>query len=181
MTLVPSDSTGRPWMGYPLHVLAPVFFDIETTGLRPDRGAKIVEMAVVAGERVLYHWPGEDDAALDDALVRLFHHLRDSVVVGHNLAFDFHFVAYEAERYTLEGPAVHYIDTLALARRLLPSAPDHQLATLLHICGLPVPTDLHTACADARATQALFWRLVDEGGLATIGEAGLKRLHWGTS
>lgn len=172
---------GFQWADCPIRVIDPVFFDIETTGLRPNRGARITEMAVVDRREVRYHWRrGASTSSLASALPRLFGHLREAVVVGHNLQFDFGFVAYEAERYGLDGPDLRYVDTLGLARRLVRGVPDYQLATLLRACALPVPVGLHTAVADAWATRALFWRLVEEGGLETLADAGMKRLHWGT-
>lgn len=175
---------GLQWPACPLSVSTLLFFDIETTGLRPDRGARITEMAVVREDEVCFHWCRDEQqdgrAAVDEVLPHLFGHLHSGVVVGHNLQFDFGFIAYEADRYRLEGPALRYIDTLGLARRLVPGATDYRLETLLGVMRLPVPHDLHTAVADARATQSLFWRLVDEGGCATLAEAGMKRLSWST-
>ncbi|WP_146110112.1 hypothetical protein [Salinibacter sp. 10B] len=48
-----------------------MFFDLETTGLRPDRGARITEMAVVDQECIRFDWaadaepPSDADALLD--------------------------------------------------------------------------------------------------------------------
>lgn len=177
--------TGLQWPGCPLRVSTLLFFDIETTGLRPDRGGRITEMAVVARDAVRFQWrcaAGHEhgEPALEQALPPLFDQLRTGVVVGHNLQFDLGFIAYEAERHGLEGPQLRYIDTLGLARRLADEVADYRLETLLGAFGLPVSDDLHTALADARATQSLFWRLVDEGGCETLADAGLRRLNWST-
>lgn len=165
----------------PIEVASLLFFDIETTGLRPDRGARITEIAVVDRERVRLDWRRAPDTT-DEAppLPALFDHLRTGVVVGHNLQFDFRFVAYEADRLGLRGPTVRFIDTLGLARRLLDRTSDVQLGTLVSYFDCAPDGDLHTALGDARATRALFWKLVEHADLRTLADAGLKRLDWTT-
>lgn len=170
------------WRSCPLTVAPLVFFDLETTGLRPDRGARITEVAVVGREAVRFSWmrgqTNLDDCALALQLPLLLDHLHAGVIVGHNVRFDFRFIAYEAERLGLRGPTVRFIDTLGLARRLLPAAADYRLATLLETLGIVPDGALHTALTDARATQALFWKLVERGHLQTLADAGMKPLTW---
>jgi DNA polymerase III alpha subunit (gram-positive type) len=79
------------------------------------------------------------------------------------VSFDFGFLAYEAERFGYEGPRVWYIDTLTLARRLLPTVQDYQLGTVLTHFDLLPEAPLHTALTDAWATRRLFWKLVEVG------------------
>lgn len=168
-----------PLAAYPIRVAPLLFFDIETTGLRPDRGAQITEVAVVDHTAVRYDWKRSREATpLADALVALIGHLERGIVVGHNLAFDFRFVAYEADRLGLPGPRLQYIDTLGLARRLLDKTANFQLGTLLTHLDQPPEAALHTALGDAQATRALFWALIDHGGLDTLADAGMRRLDW---
>lgn len=166
------------WSSAPLGVASLAFFDLETTGLRPDRGAKITEIAVIGRERVLLHWQCEASDALPVLLPQLFDRLQERVVVGHNVAFDFRFTAYEARRHGLTGPPLRFIDTLGLARRVLGEGGAHQLGALLGRFGLTPEGPLHTALVDARATQTLFWKLAEEGGLHTLADAGAKPLVW---
>lgn len=165
----------------PIHTVSFVFLDVETSGLRPDRGGRLTEIAVVGRAGPLLDWrgPAGDDAALRAAWPDLTHHLGAGVVVGHNLAFDLRFLAREADRLRLPGGLdVRFIDTLPLARRLVEAVPDHRLGTLLGAFGLTPAKPLHTAVVDAAATRALFWQLVTHGGLATVAEAGLQRVRW---
>jgi len=168
------------WTEGPLRLASFAFFDLETTGLRPDRGAGITEIAVVGANGSLLHWRKQaaPDASLADQLPLLLDCLDGRVVVGHNLQFDFQFVAYEARRHGLDGPRLRFIDTLALARRLLGPAQDAQLETLLHRFNLMPDEPLHSALVDARATRTLFWQLVEEGSHRTLGDAGAKPLAW---
>lgn len=170
------------WADHPLRTASLVFFDLETTGLRPDRGARICEMAVVGPEGIRYDWTSPHDPPPDEAVAPqlpvLFDHLRDAVVVGHNLQFDFRFVTYEAERLGQRGIDLQFVDTLGLARTLLPDRDDYQLGALLAALDRPPDEPLHTAVGDALATRALFWALVEHGGLDTLSDVEMKRLVW---
>jgi DNA polymerase III epsilon subunit-like protein len=170
------------WSARPLRTAALVFFDLETTGLRPDRGARICEMAVVDRRGVQFDWVSESgppsDAAVARRLPELIEHLQDGIVVGHNLSFDVHFLTYEAERLGLGGIDVWFTDTLGLARRLWPDRDDHRLGQLLTMVDAAPAGELHTAVGDARATRALFWHLVGAGGWETLGDVEVRRLRW---
>jgi DNA polymerase III epsilon subunit-like protein len=166
---------------YPISVASLLFFDLETTGLRPDRGARITELAVVDHATVRYDWKHKRGrTSVAEQLPILIDHLSRGVVVGHNLQFDFRFVAYEADRLGLPGPRLQYIDTLGLARRLLNESADFQLGMLLSHFGISLTSEVHTALGDAWATRALFWALVKHSGLRTLAEANVKPLSWTT-
>ncbi len=184
-----TSSTSLQWRACPIHIAPLVFFDIETTGLRPDRGARITEIAVVGHKGTCFDWSREQapagERSLSPVLPHLFGRLRAGVVVGHNLHFDFRFVAYEADRLGYDGLDLRFIDTLGLARAHLEAAhleavEDYRLETLLRTFDVVPDGDLHTALVDARAARALFWKLVDVGHIETLGEAGMKRLNWST-
>ena len=166
----------------PLRAAALVFFDVETTALLPDRGGRIREIAVADRDGLRFDWKSETDPPSDAAVARqmprLLDVLRDAVVVGHNLSFDFRFVTYEADRLGHEGLTLRYVDTLGLARSLLDAPDDYALGALLaHFDAAPAE-ELHTAVGDVLATRTLFWHLVEAGGVVTLGDAGLKRLRW---
>jgi len=171
------------WADRPLHVTSLVFFDLETTALRPDRGGHIREIAVVDQNGVRFDWRSDEAPPRDDAvaaqLPTLIDHLESGVVVGHNLQFDFHFLTYETERLGCGGLDLRFADTLGLARALLDTVGDHQLGALLGHFDTAPEEELHTAVGDALATRALFWKLVDAGGLKTLADANVRRLQWG--
>lgn len=174
------------WADCPIRVASLVFFDLETTGLRPDRGAHIREIAVLNRDGLELNWTLESDLRgtdrADDAvaaqLPTLVSLLQTGVVVGHNLSFDFRFVTYEAERLGTTHLQVRFIDTLGLARRLVADVPNYELATLLAHFNAAPAKELHTAVGDVRATRTLFWHLVDHGALDTLADAGLQPLTW---
>jgi DNA polymerase III alpha subunit (gram-positive type) len=161
-----------------------IFLDIETTGLRPDRGAKITEVAILNRNSNLLQW--KSDAELSPEifqieLPKILNHLQHGVVVGHNLRFDLWFISYEAERVGLEGPDIRFIDTLSLSRKVLSKNTGYRLGTLLKHFEIHVAGKLHTAITDAEATRALFWKLVEAGDISTVGDAGIKQLKWTNS
>jgi DNA polymerase III epsilon subunit-like protein len=166
----------------PLQVAPLVFFDLETTGIRPDRAGRISEIALVNHDGIQFSWRTDQDPPSDSAVSRqlanLYAHLDEKVVVGHNIQFDFRFVTYEAERLGHSGLDITFSDTLGLARRLLPQQDDYQLGSLLSVCDLDPEEKLHTAVGDALATRDLFWQLVHRGNLDTLADVGVKRLSW---
>jgi len=170
------------WADRPLRTASLVFFDLETTALRPDRGGRIREIAVVDQDGIRFDWRSDAAPPRDDAvavqLPRLIEHLEAGVVVGHNLQFDFRFVTYEAERLGLSGVDLRFVDTLGLARSLLDAPDTHQLGTLLGHFDAAPDEELHTAVGDALATRTLFWHLVEHGELDTLADIDVRRLQW---
>jgi len=98
-----------------------LFFDIETTGLKANRGAKITEIALIDRANTVFHWTVSDTEAhsIDSrTFYDLSNLLRSGVIVGHNINFDLSFIAYEAERMNLDIPQILFCDTLTLAKTI---------------------------------------------------------------
>lgn len=84
----------------------------------------------------------------------------DAILVGHNIKFDyrmlrqsFHRLGYDFEKET--------IDTLPLAKELIPGESSYSLGKLTESIGIPL-VDRHRASGDARATVELFKVLLDK-------------------
>jgi len=161
-----------------------VFFDIETTGLRPDRGARITEIALLNRNTDELLWQQSKEAISDEKLAAqlpsVLKHLTSGVVVGHNLQFDLKFIAYETERLGFRGPSLLFIDTLGLARKLCNNTSGLKLSSLLEKFNISPEGQLHTAAVDARATRALFWKFINLGNIETLATAGMQRVDWST-
>lgn len=169
--------------------------DLETTGGSPGR-AKITEIAAVRVRG--FHCtetfstlvdPGHPIpavitaiTAIDDEMVAgqpdiaaalplLLDFCGDDVLVAHNAPFDLRFLNYERRRLLGSYFTQPWVDTLALARRLLNGlVPRHDLATLAAWAGTPTQP-CHRALADAQATAELlitFLRSLDEGGEGSL-------------
>lgn len=130
--------------------------------VRADRGV---------GDSRAYH--GIDDemlrgaptfAALAPTVVAL---LDGAVLVGHAVAHDAEFLSAELARAGHPMPAVGALDTLVLARRAF-GFRSNKLGALTAALGIP-HARAHRAEDDARATMALFHRLVAELAPSTLG------------
>ncbi|RMI38615.1 3'-5' exonuclease [Actinomadura harenae] len=55
---------------------------------------------------------------------------------------------------------LNFIDTIPLAKHLIPGLPDYRLDTLLTHFAIPMPPDRHRALADVEVTAQVFFRLI---------------------
>jgi DNA polymerase-3 subunit epsilon len=55
---------------------------------------------------------------------------------------------------------VDFIDTVTLARQIIPDLPNHKLDMLLAHFSIKHPADRHRAYADVEVTAQLFFRLI---------------------
>jgi predicted DnaQ family exonuclease/DinG family helicase len=155
-----------------------VAIDLETTGLDPDHD-RVIEIGAVAFDagRVLTtydrlvdpgrHVPGpvvrltgidpitlQGAATAAEAMAGLAELLVGREVVGHGASLDYDFLVASGH-----WPADRdMVDTLHIARILLPDSPSHSLPALAAELGLDQPRP-HRAFDDADATRQLFLRL----------------------
>lgn len=157
-----------------------VVVDVETTGLSPGRGDRVVEIGAlrvsrgqVVGEFLQLVNPGmpippevqaihgitDDDVAaqptMDEVLPKFFSFAANLPWVAHNAAFDRSFLESECRTCCLEHPATRYLCTVELSRRLNPTLPRHNLDTLIRYYHITV-VGRHRALGDAEATQQLY-------------------------
>lgn len=95
-----------------------------------------------------------------------------AVLVAHNAPFDLGFLRAASERHGLEWPRFRTVDTVALARKVVPrgEVPNHKLATLAQLFRAATPPT-HRALDDARATVDVL-----HGLLARLGSFGVETL-----
>jgi DNA polymerase III epsilon subunit family exonuclease len=168
----------------PLSDIEFVAFDTETTGLSPVV-AKLVELSGVKfkydGEIVSTFStlidPGTDipreastihgitnkmvkgQPSCSEAIPEFIHWAGPSpVLAAHNAKFDLGFLEVALSRIPLEPPTFPVIDTLALSRRLVPAAPNHQLKTLAEHLGFQ-SGEYHRALADSHHVRNLLLKL----------------------
>lgn len=170
----------------PLSDLHYAVVDVETTGGSPDRGGRIVDVAVVEfrdGEVVdrfsslvdpgvpLSPWitrltgiTGEMLQAaptfveISDELRR---RLEGRVFVAHNVCFDWNFVAAEMHRARSLFPSGPRLCTIRLTRRALPGLRRRGLDSVARYYDVPIESR-HRALGDAAATAQVLARLLSE-------------------
>lgn len=163
-----------------------VIVDVETTGLAPSRGDRVIEIGALAIEQnqikgefhsliktgksipraaQLIH--GIQDKMLDgqprpEEVFPLFHgFIQGSVLIAHNAAFDIGFLTREFGRLGLVLDN-RYHCTLEISRARYPRLPNHRLETVYHhLCGKPDgKIQAHRALGDARMVAEIWMRMM---------------------
>jgi DNA polymerase III subunit alpha, Gram-positive type len=162
-----------------------VVFDVETTGLSAVYN-KIIELAAVkirGGEiidrfeafanpheplsQTTIELTGITDDMVKNApeieeVIRDFHSfMGDDILVAHNASFDMGFLNEGLRKIGIGEAKNPVIDTLELARFLLPQLKNHRLNTLCKRYEIEL-VQHHRAIYDAEATAYLLWKLLKE-------------------
>jgi DNA polymerase III subunit epsilon len=171
-------------------------FDIETTGLDPKRGHRIIEIAgvrvehgvptqqvfasLVNPEREIpleakqVHHIGDDDVreapTIDIVLPKFLAFAQDSLLVAHNASFDYGFLLNEKELCWGYVDLPECLCTMRMSQSLYPKEFRHNLDMLVKRFGLEMPTARHRALDDAMATAKALERMVNERHIASIDE-----------
>ncbi len=188
------DADGRA-----LSELTYTVFDTETTGLDPAGGDEIIQIGAVriVNGRLLtaehYDQLVNPGRTIPEAGIAI-HGIRpemvrgqpeivsvlpafrafvaDTVLVGHNVAFDLRFLKLKEEK-----TGIHFdmavLDTLLLATIIWPNERNHGLEALATRFGLTI-SGRHSGLGDAQVTAEIFLKLVPllrERGIRTLGEA----------
>ena len=156
--------------------------DVETTGLDPREGARLVEIAVVRvrGDGKLveefstlvdprapvsgqeFHGIGEGDVIgaprTEQIVPRIAQLLSGAVVVGHNLDFEERFLAAELVPAGLPRGQSGLCTLRALRAQL--DLPRYSLPRATHLLSGDWPTGQHTALGDARACAKLLVEMI---------------------
>ncbi|MDT8316860.1 MAG: 3'-5' exonuclease [bacterium] len=162
-----------------------VVFDLETTGLSPFRGDRIIEIGaiIVEGGSIVREYHSLIDAGRpvsihafkvnginremlahapkpETVMPEFKDFISDSVLVAHNAKFDIGFLRYEFSRQGIAFSNRHHC-TLTDARRLYPKLQNHRLETVYrHLFGaLPDKVNMHRALDDARMTARVWMEI----------------------
>lgn len=183
----------------PLNKLTYTVLDTETTGLAPSQGDEIIAIAAVriVNGRILHQEVfdclvnprrpiGEAARAvhglspdmlrgmpvIEEVLPRFHHFVEDTVIVGHNVAFDMRFfeLKEKATGIRLDNPV---LDTLLLASVVHPQQEENSLEGIAARFGIRV-TGRHTALGDAMTTASVFVAMIPllaDRGIHTLQDA----------
>jgi DNA polymerase III subunit epsilon len=186
-------------LAQPLAELSYTVFDTETTGVHPSAGDRIVSLGAVRivngrllrqeayeqlvdpqrpvpQESVRIHGLRAADLAGQPRLAEVlpaFHRFaEDTVLVGHNAAFDMRFLEL-AEGESGVRFTQPVLDTLLLSAVVHRTVHDHSLEAIAARLGVAV-VGRHTALGDALVTSEIFLKLLPllgEQGIVTLGQA----------
>ncbi len=163
-----------------------VVVDLETTGLSPRQGHRIIEIGAVAveGGAIVDEFTTLIDAGVpipttvqailgitgdmlegqpttEEALLHFSTFIADSTLIAHNAAFEVSFLRHEFARLKMGFPNRH-LCTLEMSRRRIPHLPDYTLETV-YLYLFPDPAFLrqnHRALDDARMTAKIWLRMM---------------------
>ncbi len=198
-TLFHSKASSGELETLPLDQLGYTVFDTETTGLNPTGGDEIIAIGAVRvfNGRVLRREIfdclvdprraiSEESAAIhgisaamlrgmptiDEVLPRFQRFVEDTVMIGHNVAFDMRFLELkqDATGIRFDNPV---LDTLLLASAVQPKRVDQRLDALAERLGVAI-AGRHTALGDALTTAEVFLALIPmlkARGITTLSEA----------
>ncbi len=104
----------------------------------------------------------EDYSPIDEHLPKIIEFINGQVIIGHNILFDIKFLESSIKRSPLELDRVkfEYIDTVSLARKCIPDAPNHKLETLKNY--LNIDNISHRSESDCEVTQMVYVKCVEK-------------------
>ena len=170
-------------------------FDIETTGLDPKRGHRIIEIAamkIVNGvideanafhtmvnperdipvEAKQIHRIGNNDVAnaptIMTALPQFLEFVQGSILFAHNAAFDFGFLQTEKEFCWCYVELPECLCTMQLSRNLYPQEFRHNLDALCQRFGIIPPAVRHRALTDVHLTAQALLKMLGTGKIANV-------------
>lgn len=170
-------------------------FDLETTGLNPAVGERVIEIAAVrinssrldegtpfislvnperpvGFEATQVNGIRDEDVlnapSIMEVLPKFLSFARGTILVAHNAQFDLRFLESEKEYCWGYVEIPECLCTMVLSRSLFPSAPHHSLTATATRLGLSLPKSRHRALPDTLLTAHVFLALLERGGLHTL-------------
>ncbi len=177
-----------------------VVFDLETTGLKPNQD-RIIEIGAVkiSGGEIIDSYstlvnPGvkitpkiasltgikntdlESAPAFTEVAEEFKEFIDGSVLVAHNISFDYGFLKEEYKRLNQDLPDFTLIDTVELSRAILPDLKSYRLNRVANKLGISLENH-HRAEDDANATAEIFMNYLNKIQKKEIDKlAGINRL-----
>lgn len=172
-----------------------VIFDVETTGLSPQMGDRVVEVAAlrVKGLQAVSQFhslvnPGRDISSSAylvngispqmllgaptsaEVFPDLLEYLSGAVIVGHNIKFDLDFLNAEAARLGMVlSDEIQSLCTVAMSKAFLPELGRHALSVVAYHLGIETPQE-HRALSDVYMTYDVLKKLFAIADRKDIGD-----------
>jgi DNA polymerase-3 subunit epsilon len=170
--------------------MKPIYYDTETTGVRPDKD-RIIEIAAYdpVGDRTFVQFinpgcpiPAESTqiTGITDEMIASAYGYEivgqqfiefcgpDAVLIAHNNErFDKLFIEAESTRSNLVLPSWKYLDTLKWSRKYRSDLPSHSLQNLREIYGFEA-NQAHRALDDVMTLYRIFSVMIDDLPISTV-------------
>lgn len=164
--------------------LRPIFYDTETTGIKPDKD-RVIEIAAfdpvnnltfeklvnpgcpIPPDATAVHKITNEMVANSPPFAEIGREFiefcsGEVVLIAHNNdSFDLHFLRHEFTRNGLEMPPWKFFDTLKWARRYRPDLPKHSLQFLREIYGISA-NNAHRALDDVIILENVYGLMTDD-------------------
>lgn len=180
-----------------------VILDVETTGLSPFSGDRIIEIAALkvvnlkTVDKFYSFVDPQRDLSLGafevnritpqmlkgappskEVLPRFLEFVGDAHLVGHNVGFDLGFITYELSLINLKlKDEVLVIDTLKMAKEVLPNLGRYALWLVARSLGINRDQN-HRAMSDVELTYEVFCQLIERLGQRDLSEMGVSAETW---
>ncbi len=161
-----------------------VVFDIETTGLNPQKGDRICEIGAVRikdseitdsfetlvnpqrdipSQVTRIHGITSKDVisapCFEDAAPKFLSFIKDSCLLAYNIKFDLGFFNYQLKSAGMGKISLPFVDILALCRRLIPHLSRFNLSSVAGYLGVQAE-NTHRGYADAYTAAQVFIELL---------------------
>lgn len=161
-----------------------VVFDVETTGLSPAYGDRIIEIAALRIKNLKFldsfhslinperpiSWGAQRVNGISDEMVaqaptakqilpEFLRFIEGACLVGHNLRFDLGFLKHELERMDSSLEKFPSVDTLKMARSFIPYLSSYSLLSVASALEVGY-AQKHRAMADVEMTGHVFKKLL---------------------
>ena len=103
----------------------------------------------------------ENKESIEEVLDKFIKFIGNDILVGHNVNFDINFIYDHAEKYNNHILDNDFVDTLRLARQLIPELPHHRLSDLADYYNID-KTGHHRALKDVEMTLEVYNHLQEE-------------------
>jgi len=98
---------------------------------------------------------------IEDLLTSFADFCGEDMIVAHNANFDYQFLLADIKKYESLAPKGVVLDTLGLARKIIPGLPNYRLGTLVQHLNIPAG-EFHRAEEDASYCGHLFLKLMNK-------------------
>lgn len=100
----------------------------------------------------------QEGIKINEALENFVEFIGDNVIIGHNVTFDLGFLSYNCKKYLNYNLNNDYVDTMCMARKLVPNSINYKLGTLANLFDVSYK-GAHRGLKDVEITYEVYNKL----------------------